>query len=174
MMKKLFILMLVLGMASFSEATTISFVDEGLTIIASGGEVVRLDVMSNLGLYGLDASATVTGGDVITGATGKWDCATYGWDPSLSFDPIRLGTAQAEIGLGTFGFPPSGVVAYFDVLYTGGEQIVSIAGGYFWGGSVDWYGEPPPFSDGVVTIIPEPASLALLGLGTLAILRRRK
>ena len=173
-MKKLFTLLLVICMASLAGATTISFVDEGLTIIASQGEVVRLEVTTDVGLLGLDAVATVAGGDVFTGATGKWDCATYGWDPSLSFDPIRLGTAQAEIGLGTFGFPPSGVVAYFDVLYTGGEQVVSIAPGYFWGVSVDWYGEPPLFSDGVVTIIPEPATLALLGLGALALLRRRK
>jgi len=173
-MKKLFVLLLVLCITSLSEATTVSFVHEGHTIIAAQGEVVRLDVMSDLGLYMLDAIATVTGGDVITGATGLVDCADYGWDPGLSFDPEGIGTPTSRIGLGTFGLPPSGVVAYFDVLYTGGEQVVSIVRGYYYGGSVDWYHNEPIFSDGVVTIIPEPATLALLGLGGLALLRCRK
>ena len=173
-MKKLFAILLVLCMASLAGATTVSLANEGHTIIASEGEVVRLEVASDLGLYALDAISTVVGGDVFNGAINLSDCATYGWDPGLSFSPTGIGTAQAEICVGTFGIAPSGVVAYFDVLFTGGEQIVSIAPGYGFGGSDDCYHYEPDFSDGVVTIIPEPATIVLLGLGALALLRRRK
>ena len=176
-MKKLFVLLLVLCMASLAGATTVSWVDEGLTIIATPGEVVRLEVSSDDGLYALNAIATVQGGDVIVGAISSGEpiiLSSYGWDPGLSFLPIGIGTPTVEIGIGTFGAPLSGVVAYFDVLYTSGEQIVSIADGMTFGGSGDVNFLPPEFSDGVVTIIPEPATLALLSLGGLALLRRRK
>ena len=152
-MKKLLVFILVLGMASLAGATTVSFVAEGTSIITGPG-VVRLEVTSDAGLYYLDAVATVLGAHVITAATNLGDCATYGWDPGLSFEPIGIGTAVAEIGLGTFGAPPSGVVAYFDVLYTGGEIVVSIANGMTFGGSGDTNFLTPEFSDGVVTIFP--------------------
>lgn len=180
-MKKLFILLLVLCMASLAGATTVSFVDEGHIIGATPGEVVRLEVMSDAGLYGLNAVATVTSpthnSDVFVDAVGSHEViilSSYGWDPDFSFPPIGLGTSQAEIGLGNFMGNYNTIVGYFDVLYTSGIQYVSIGPGTIYGGSSDINFEPPEFSTGVVTIIPEPATLALLGLGALAILRRRK
>ena len=167
-MKKLFVLLLVLCMASLAGATTVSWVDEGQTIIATPDSVVRLEVTSDAGLYALDAVATVVGGDVIV------DAGCYCFDPYPPIIPFGLGTPTVEIGCGTLGVPPSGVVAYFDVLYTSGEQIVSIVNGMAFGGSGDTNFLTPDFSDGVVTIIPEPATLTLLGLGALALLRRRK
>lgn len=174
-MKNLLIVMLVLGLTSLASATTVSLVDEGTIINAAPGTTVRLQVTSDAGLYALDAIATVVGGDVVSNATNLSDAATFGWDASLSFAPAGLGTANAaEVGLGTFGAPPSGVVAYFDIAYTGGIQTVTIANAMGFGGSADTGFMTPVFSQGVVEIVPEPATIALLGLGALALLRRRK
>lgn len=175
-MKKLLVFMLVLGMTSLAGASVISLVDDGLTIMASPGDTVRLTIASDTMLLGMDVIGTVTGdivSDVITGATSKLDAATYGWDAGLSFDPLGLGTSVVEIGLGNFNGAPAGVVGYFDVLYTGGTQVLAISPGSTLGGSMDIEWGVPEIA-GMVTIVPEPATIALLGLGGLALLRRRK
>src|SRR4030042_6520739 len=98
MMKKLLVFMLVLGMTSLAGATTVSLSDEGAIINATSGSVVRLTLHSDAGLWALDAIATVVDGTV-SAATNKLDCAAYGWDPGLSFNPTGIGKAGAEIGL---------------------------------------------------------------------------
>jgi hypothetical protein len=175
-MKKLLVLLLVLGITSLASATTVSLTAEGTTINATPGSTVTLLISSDAAtaLVALDAIITVTGGDVITGAVNVTDCVGYGWDSSLSFNPSGLGTAAPEIGLGNFMGNSATSVGYVDVAYTGGTQIVSIAGGSAFGGSGDAMLGAVTFSSGVVTIVPEPMTIALLGLGGLFLLRRRK
>lgn len=173
-MKKLLVLMLVLGMTSLAGASIVSLVDNGLTISASPGDTVKVLVTSNTGLLGLDVIGTVIGGDIITGAMNKSNAAVYGWDAvGFPIDPIGVGTAEAEIAGANFSGNMLTIVGYFDVLYTGGEQHFSIRPGMVFGGSSDIYFEVPSIA-GMVTIVPEPATIALLGLGGLALLRRRK
>jgi hypothetical protein len=174
-MKKLLALLLVLGMTSLAGASMIKLTDEGLIINANIGDTVTLTIETDTGLYALDVIASVAGGDLIVGAISTLDAATYGWDATLSFDPLPLPpVASTEMGLGNFMGNMNTIVAYVDVGYTGGTQVVSIAGGTARGGSGDITMAVPAFSTGVVTIVPEPMTIALLGLGGLALLRRRK
>ncbi len=182
-MKKLLIITLVLCMTSLAGATTISMTDEHTTITATPGSDVTLYISSDaatsgLGLISFDAVVTVTGGDVIVDALGNNPCFFYpcfGWEPPLT-PPIGLGTPTVEIGGGATNFITGNlepIIGFVVVAYTGGTQVVDIGPGMSWGGSYLINGSPPVFSTGTVEIIPEPATLALLGLGALAILRRR-
>ena len=174
-MKKLLALLLVLGMTSLAGASMIKLTDEGMTInMAAPGDVV-LTIETDTGLYALDVLVSVAGGDLITAATDTSTAAGFGWDATLSFDPLPLPPAAAvELGLGNFMGNMNTVVASVTVAYTGGEQIVSIAGAMGRGGSGDITMAVQAFSTGVVKIVPEPMTIALLGLGGLALLRRRK
>ncbi|MHC4104139.1 MAG: PEP-CTERM sorting domain-containing protein [Planctomycetota bacterium] len=174
MMKNLLIVMLVLGLTSLASAAIVSQVDEGTTISVASGATVRLNTNSDTGLTSLDAVATVVGGDVVSGATNLGDAASFNWDPSLSYAPAGIGTPAAEIGFGTFGVPPAGVVGYFDIAYTGGTQSVTITNPMGFEGSADTSYVAPNFSADTVTIIPEPTTIALLGLSALALLLKCK
>ena len=179
MMKKLFTILMVLVFCGTANAVVVSLDGEGTTIITAPGLVtinvlVTPEPVGNPGLLGLDVVITVTGGDVIT------DAGCYQGDPSMPpfepiVDPPGLGTPSVEIGGVHFTIANSGVVGYVTVDYTGGTQVVSIARAMVFGGPIEIDGfTVPSFSSGVVTIIPEPATIALLGLGGLALLRRRK
>lgn len=178
-MKKLLIMMLVLCVTSLASATTISLTDEGTQIIANPGDTVTLMISSDAapGLISMNAVITVTGGDIITAALDLGDMAAYGWDPTLSGPPIGVPGASVEIGGGSGNFSTGNtatIVGFVDVAYTGLVQVVSIAAGSTYGGSYDVTGSPPVFSQGIVEIVPEPMTIALLGLGGLFMLRRRK
>ena len=178
-MKKLLIIMLVLCVTSLASATTISLTDEGTIISATPGSTVTLTISSDAapGLISMNAVVSVSGGDVITAAIDLPDMAAYGWDPTLSGPPLGVPGASVEIGAGSGNFATGNtalIVGFVDVAYTGGTQLVSIAAGSTYGGSYDVTGSAPMFSQGVVEIVPEPMTIALLGLGGLFMLRRRK
>jgi hypothetical protein len=163
----------VLGMASAARATTVRLTDEGTVIYATAGSIVKLTISSDAPLAALDAVISVTGGDVINAAINPSDCAAYGWNPAISYNPTGVLTSSAEIGLGNSMGNSNGIVGYVDVAYTGGDLSVSIAAGSLFGGSVDINYIEPTFSTGVVTVIPEPMTVALLGLGVAMVRRKR-
>ena len=134
-MKKLFVLVLVLGASSFAGATTISLDGGGVPMFAVPGETATIYIMTDEPLIGLDAVVTVTGGDVINGAMSSADAADYGWDASsFPIDPLGLGTAEVEVGGAIFAGTASGpAVGYVTVDYTGGYMVVSISAGYAFG-----------------------------------------
>jgi hypothetical protein len=174
MMKKLFAMLMVLCICSAASASVVSLVGGGGGIVAPVGDV-WIFVQTDTILLGVDAILTVTGGDIINAAMSPSDSGSYGWDPAnFPIPPIGVGTAVVEIGGGSFTGAPVGNVGYVVVAYTGGTQVVSLAGGTAHGGSMDIGFGVPSFSTGAVTITPEPMTIALLGLGGLVLLRRRK
>jgi len=183
-MKKLLILLLVLGITSLASATTVSLTAQGTTIVVPVNTKVFLTISSdagtggNLGILAFDAVITVSGTpDIISDGMDALDAdyqTTYSWDPTMPCYIIGQGTSSVEIGGGNFGGNMLPIVGWVEVDYQGGTQLVSIAGGVAHGGHGDVMMNPLSFNPGVVTIIPEPMTIALLGLGGLFLLRRRK
>ena len=180
-MKKLFAVLMVLGLCGTASAVIVSLEGEGTTIGVAKGTSVTINVLAavdngNPGLLGLDAIITVSGTpttDIISDALKVADAAGYGW--SMGLPPFGLGTSSVEIGGANFMVAVIGTVGYVVVDYQGGTQLVTIAGGTNLGGSFENDGMTvPSFSLGTVTIVPEPITIALLGLGGLFLLRRRK
>ena len=173
-MKKLFAVLMVLCFCGAASASMVSLELEGTTISTAPG-VVIINIATDTPLYALDAVVTVTGGDLITQAMSPTDAATYGYDPiGYPINPIGVPGAVVELGGTTFSGQSNLICGYVEVTYTGGTQLVSLAGGTALGGSFDNQFMTPGFSSGVVTIVPEPMTIALLGLGGLVLLRRRK
>ena len=144
-----------------------SFVDEGQTITTTPGSIIRLEIQTDTATSFLENVIRINGDAVFTGAINTSDCADYGWDPSLSYDPVYdAAQTRAEIRCYNSILNSGPIVGYVEVTYGSGQVIVS--GDIFY---------PPPisgFSDGVVTIVPEPATLLLLAPATLILLRKRR
>jgi hypothetical protein len=174
---------------------------QGGSIVSTPGSTVKVYLAAagggNVlgGIVDMDLMVTAAGG-TITGAInagsifppvayGAWEViagAAYigGWDFPLN--PVGLGTPSVEVGAGTVQnviydttfplFGPSAVVytpvGYVDVLYPGGTVTVSLANATGLGGTTTHTIGAP------ITITPEPVTIGLLGLGGLALLRRRR
>jgi hypothetical protein len=171
-------------MVSSATATTVSLVpiEEGQpgssTNPLQPSDTITIKVTTDAGLFALDAVLTITSGSGwITDA--MWPCliGICPWDPIEISSPIIDPDGQsAEIGAVTFGAPPSGVVGWFEIRCDGpGQLVVDLTNGISFGGSADTSFMTPTF-DGTLTIyqVPEPVTFALLGLGALALMRRRK
>jgi hypothetical protein len=185
MMKKLASIVLALLFANVASAAIVTLVpiDEGAPGSATNplkdSDYIEILINVDPKVMSVDALVEVAGPAQVTGAVNLSDCANYGWDTSLSFDPI-LTTTTADIGVGDFaGGPDTDTIGGYITLHcTGaGPVTVTLMGNQTFGGSYDLSGSPIPGSEitGTLTIhqIPEPATLALLGLGGL-LLRRRK
>lgn len=150
--------------ASANACPLLSLVDEYQTINTTPGSIVRLEFDTNKTIVTMDALITVDGDAIITGAINTSDCAVYGWDPGLSLDPLGLGINTVQIDLGNSMGNPGPIVGYVEVTYGGGTVTVS--------GLVPPNPKGTRFSDGYVTIVPEPATFLLLALGALTLRRK--
>ena len=213
-MKKLMVLMLVLGLSSVASATIVSLMDPGVTVDETGTRVyIAVDAT---GLLGFCATVTVTGDVTITGGTLKAEAGDHGvqatdyttivitdggWQSDLSFDTLISGGGSiAELGLAHFGSTIYGAttdpvvllpvapgslgmmvsintpIAYLDIFATGsgGATLTMVGGSVFGSESRDGEGPIAGYGDALVlSTIPEPMTIALLGLGGL-LLRRKK
>jgi hypothetical protein len=174
MMKKLVSLLLVLAVASVASASVVSLDQVPLEIGPS--DTIVIGVVTDTTLLGLDAILEITGPATFVAAMSSIDSAQYGWDPGFPIEPIGLPGKVIEIGGGNFSGNPGPRVGYA-LLHCDdlGDVVVTLSGGQAHGGSSDINFQVPDFV-GRVTIhqVPEPMTVALLGLGGLALLRRRK
>jgi hypothetical protein len=172
-MRKLVVLLAVLALCSTAHGVVISLEREGQSISMTPGQSISLYVASSGTLLGLDAIVSVEGDAIITAAMSPADCSVYGWDPGWPLPPVWMNPKSVEIGGANFGGNNMPIIGYVTIQYGSGTAVVSIAPSFGFGGSTDIYSDPAVISNGVVTLIPEPVTLALLGLGGL-FLRRRK
>jgi hypothetical protein len=193
-MKKFLAMLLVLGMASMANAA-VSF------SISGGGDVDLGDSSSVLGieldagnLEGYDMSIRIAGSStaaavLVSGAE------TYTPFPAPASPPappytvggavtptdIRYSAATIKLFGGQPIAAPATLVGNIGLDITGGQdgQVVDLELFTYAGGTRDWDDAPGVnLPEGVlatarVNVIPEPMTLTLLGLGGLAVLRRR-
>jgi hypothetical protein len=176
MMKKFMTILLVLAMASVASASSV-WIDQGDVPgdpLRPSDEIV-IPVYTDTTLLGLDVTLTLVGPGTIVGALDKATAASYGWDPGFTFDPTLPGAA-VEIGAGNFSGAPGPVVGFYLIHCDDyGPVTATLTASTGYGGSMDvTFGTPQ--IGGTITIhqVPEPMTVALLGLGGLALLRRRK
>jgi hypothetical protein len=170
----------VLVFCAAANATSIRLTDEGITITATPGQSITLTLtVSGGSLICLDAIFSITGNGTFTGGMSTTDCANYGWQQGVAPPWPIISAGSAEISGGNFSYGVSGIVGYATLTYNGGIVVVSVRDGGLDGifcGTWDGFTynpAQPGFSTGVVTIVPEPITLVLLGLGGLFIRRRR-
>ena len=172
-------------------------------VISIDGGGATGTIVQALNLGDLPAGAVVWGADVTEIVPGVFYTYAGGWQAGVSFNPaFDIAGQWAEIGVGQFGnqvydttyqpmdlqpgdvahgnFPwYHGAVGYVEIHCLGaGDITVSIADGFGFGpsGTVMSDGVTKPLFGGSVTVhqVPEPATIALLGLGSLFLMRRRR
>jgi len=166
-MKKLLILMLVLGLASAANAT--------LTY-----EIVTWDTdVANLKLIGTGDSLGIYEQEIYITAGGTFvPDSTCTYKPGVNNEAGDLGTVFADIydGYNCYAKDSDDTIMpnqslgdwfVFDVMPDAGATEITIE---IWGIQNEWAG---PLATGTLPI-PEPMTIALLGLGSLFLLRRRK
>jgi hypothetical protein len=161
-MKKLLVLMLVLGMASLANAGPVASIDK-LVIGINEDAVITLDAVADAGLQ--DYLSYID----VMGAAGGFSLATANGaalgDLGMIVGPYDIdGGVEIEITRAmSTGTAPYGTLA--TVTFTG------LAEGLYDVVLYDWRDESIVSSQ-TITVTPEPATLAILGLG--ALLLRRK
>ncbi len=148
-------------------STTVSFQDEGSIIRTAPGGIVNLDIVDDLGLSSFNAIVCITEGARIVDV--EFEHAGVNHLPY----PIVVGPGCGEYGQYWSGNMPNGAVASVKIKFDDGQVNVSMTPGNLYGGTWSLDSTPAVFSNGVVTIVPEPASLLFLALGTIFLRRKR-
>ena len=201
-MKKLLIFMLVLGMASMASAVTVPsdqtfyfqmdisgpqadfYTGDTITIdIYAGDTIAVTDMLSTV----LNISTAASAGTATISNAGDWGTPPTGINLTTTADGsggfnVNVHGIVAAAGI------PTGASIYSVSFVAGAAGTVTIdAASGTWSGWGAAVGPVDGFNDGTtpgyeiyglpyaqVTVIPEPMTIALLGLGGLALLRRRK
>jgi hypothetical protein len=166
MMKKLLILMLVFGITSAANATVLSWSVDDITITIGDSAVVQLvsdDDLAYAAKWVGQEPSTFAVIDSIVGLANAGDAPVIK-DPTLTVYPGWWTVEALDFE------PPSTIApgAQYDVTITGlalGTYLIDS----------DSYGTGGGFNDVLtINVVPEPMTIALLGLGGLFLLRRRK
>ena len=157
-MKKLLILMLVLGLASFAHATILDDIrlDFDGTTVTVVGLTAGASYINGVGIYDELTQGIVSGpyNDYVA-AGGMRDITKWagynGVDITIGVDPEGLEPVLADV--------------WFEFGYDGsiGDEF-----------AIYNYAISDLVPAGALNLVPEPMTIALLGLGGLALLRRRK
>jgi hypothetical protein len=203
MMKKLLILMLVLGLASVANAVTVSIVSKGSSAIdANAGDTVYVDVVCDTAVtVNFTASFMETTTSAAGNSTSTAGSLDAGFTSTVSSNGGSVDTTAAY-GAGTARYilvhRVNGVINTGDPAVSAGTKLykdmaitlpaLAALGDTF---TIDFavgyktVGGPPAYSQLIdnaipdtrnaltITIVPEPMTILLLGLGGLC-LRRRK
>lgn len=157
-MKKLLVLLLVLGMASAASAALVEQPDSSSLAVVVSGDL------------GADLYLILSSDGALSGITLGADA------PDLS------GYAGPTSDLAGMGLFPAGYVGEYWVMASSqnpypltGTYLTAMGGAVGDSVNLSWFDEAGGMGDlGTIVLVPEPMTLALLGLGGLMMLRRRK
>lgn len=168
-MRKLVVLMLVLGMASLANASLVLTINGGLGATVNVGDTVTLaldstttDAMAYIDV--LLGGGTFTLSEPVAGAAlgDMGSVSRVAGTTELGYEEIFAQQAWAP----TASNPVSGRIVTVSLVATGEGQIAL----QLWDNAI---GYSEPAQTGIINVIPEPATMLILGLGGL-LLRRKK